>query len=214
MQRLLQAEILADGARLRLANPARRRAHIGCVDPSAFSEAVHIDLREREQDVIDAVGVRAQPLALYVAVAHDLRVESRQQPGIAARAHLQVQIRHGGRLGSPRVNHDHLATRVGLNRLEHHARPLKAMSLPGIAPQKYGHIAVLEILTDVCILRSEQPTVYPELTSLFLRQGVVVVPSPERRPQSRSVNSAHVVSLPTASVIGDRLTPVPGLNVS
>jgi hypothetical protein len=116
----------------------------------------------------EAGDVLVEPSPVDEALLHDRRGDHRrEQPGVAARAHLQVEVGELGGLGAARVDDDHRPRRVAAISLS----VVRACGMPWLC---HGFLPT-NTATSACsksprTIVAEHPAVHPELAGLLLRE--------------------------------------------
>lgn len=209
---LLDAQLDAHGHRLRRENQVDgpfdvHTGHFGVRDPG-----VHRYFRQHGGDLVEAFGVLGEESLVRATPFEQQREERAQQVGVGARPQREVQVGQLRGLGAPRIDHDHPAVRVVLERVERVPGVAEPVRLPGVAAEHDQQVAVLDVLGGVHDRRAEQVAVDPEVAGLLLRQRVEVPRRVHPLQQRRAVGAAGVVALATAADVGERAGP-PGRGV-
>ena len=146
--------------------------------------------------------VLVDPRLRHQAVLHEDGRQGRQAPGVGARTHREVEIRHRGGLAAPRIDDDEGARRVVLDLAQDHPRARETVRLPRVLADEHGHLAVLEIAVDA---GAHHLPLHPCLAGLLLGERIGAELHPQRLERAVRVRGAEVVALVSPAVIEDAL---------
>ena len=201
----LDAEVFEAGDAPGAGDAARGRAHQRLGHAALRAVRGHGQVLEVRRDLGEAVGVRGEPVARHQALLHDHADQRREQEGVAAGLHLQVDVGDLGGLAAARVDHDQRALRIARDLLQGDARTRDAVREPRVLAQEKCHFAVLEVAAREA---AEHAVLDPELARLLLRERARQVARAEHGARGASVRARQVIPLSAAAVIEDRLTAV------
>ena len=196
----LDAEVFERGDARRRGEPPCRPADQILVDAGDLAELGDIDRSEPFVDGLETDGVLAEPRLGGQPFLDDHRDHRRQQPGVAARCDLEVEVGEFGGLGDPRIDHDHRALFVLGDRLERGAGARDAVAHPWVLADEEGDFAVVELAAHGV---AEHDAVDPDFAALLLADGAAAVPATETLVQRGAVGPAQMVALTAAPVVDD-----------
>src|SRR5262249_30634691 len=133
---------------------------------------------------------------------HERADERREQPGVGAGLHLEMDVGDLGGLGAPRIDHDQAAARVFRDLPQGHSGARDAVREPGILAEEERHLAVLEVGARVA---AHHPARDPELTRLLLGERAGAMDRAKNGARAPAVRAREVVPLPAATIVEDRL---------
>ncbi len=157
------------------------------------------------QHLFEAIRVLGQPVARQQVFLHEDAQHGREQPRVAARLHLQVDVGQVGGLRAARIDDDEAALGVARDLAQRHAGAREAVRVPGVLADEHTHLAVLEVAPRVA---SQHAAAHPELAGLLLRQRVGAIGGAEHGARGARVRGRQVVALPAAAVVEDRRAAV------
>ena len=170
-----------------------------------------VDLAEMIADFLEPAHTFGDEFPVLYPLLDQHSDQRRQQPAVSARLKLQMKVGHLGRFGHARVNHDHRALGVLLNRVKDNPRSRKAMALPGILADKKRNLAILEVAVGAA---AKHLTADPELAGFFLGQGVAAVFDAKMAQHAVGIQTAQVITLAAATQKKDLVAAVPRLNLA
>ena len=91
-----------------------------------------------------------------------------EQPRVAARPYLEVDVSEVGRLASLGIDDDETAIGVARDLLQDHPSSREAVRLPRVLPPEHRDLSVLVVTRRVAARLAEQLSVHPELAGLLL----------------------------------------------
>ena len=181
-------------------------AHVVLGDPGDGAVAGDVDVGQGVDDLVGARGVLGDPGPVDEALVDDGGGEGRDQPGVGAGPHLQVDVGQLGGLGAAGVDDDHRPGGVAGDLLQRGPGPGEAVALPGVLADEHDDLAVLDLAAHV---GAEHLGVDPELAGLLLGQGVRAVPAgAEGGERGAGVGPAEVVPLPATAEVEDGVAAV------
>ena len=201
----LDAEVLERGDARRRGHPPRRPANEVLVDTGDRAVLGDVERGEAGVDLVTPVGVLGEPGVGVQALLDDDRDHRGEQPRVPPRRDTEVEVGQLGRLGDPRVDHDHRAAGVVGDRLQRRAGVGHAVALVRVLADDEGDLALVELTAHRV---AEHRPVDQHLAALLLGDRAGAEPAAEPLVQRRPVRTAQVVALAAAAVIEDLVAAV------
>ena len=201
----LHAQILDHRDALRTCDPLGGTTQQGFFHAADVGVLGHRNRLQYRLDVGIARRVFVEPCPRHEPVLHDDRSQRREAPGIRARAHGEVEVRHGSRLAAPRIDDDQRTRRIVLDRLQQRPRAREAVRLPRILSDEHGHFAMLEVAVYAA---AHHLPLHPGFPGLFLCERIGAVLHAERLQRAVGVGRSEVIALAAAAVVENAIAAV------
>ncbi len=134
-RRLLDAQVVEDGRRLRPREPARRLDDVVHREPTACRHARDVDRRQLGAELLEPDRVTGDEGLVGEPLAHDHGRHGEQEVHVGAGLHAQVPRRGPRRLGLARIDHHDRARGVLGQHLEGVGRVVATIRDLGIRPE-------------------------------------------------------------------------------
>ena len=202
---LLDAEVFEHRHAARTGDAPRGRPEQTLVDSATVRVVADRHGPKDVADLVDAGDVLGEKCFVAEVFLHQDRGERRQAPRVRAGLDPQVEVGQFRGVGEDGVDHDHRATRVLGDLVEHHPGPRKALRHPRVLADEHRDLGVLELPAGVAAVEMR---VDPRLAGLLLGQRVGTVARADRLEERSAVGAAEVVSLSAAAVVEDLVSAV------
>ncbi len=170
VRRVFEAQIRPDAGLLRLRVAPRDLTHPRGIQSRLARVRIDRNRHQQRAHVVPAHATLSDELLVLKPFLHDRAQHREHQVRVAARPHLQENVRLLRRLRAQRIDHDQRAVRVLREILDQRTRLRHAVRLPRVRPDHEQVVRVVRVLGRVAVLLAEQLAVDPEPAGLLLRE--------------------------------------------